>query len=188
MIKACDLKKTSVIEIDGVPHTIENIQLSAPTARGGNTIYRVRFRNVATKQKVDKNYKGGDALQEASYDTVEVQYLYKEGDRYTFMDLESYEQFELTEADVEEALPFLTEDMEGITALLSGGKVLGIRMPPVLEMKIVECPPSMKGASATSRTKPATLTTGLIVQVPEYIAPGDVIKVDTEERRYLSRA
>jgi len=66
--------------------------------------------------------------------------------------------------------------------------VLGIRMPSTLEMEIVACPPSMKGASATSRTKPATLTTGLVVQVPEYIAPGDIIKVDTEERRYLSRA
>jgi elongation factor P len=188
MIKAADLKKSSVIEIDGVPHTIENIQLSTPTARGGNTIYRVRFRNVATKAKVDKSYKGGDALQEASYETAEVQYLYKDGDRYAFMDLESYEQFELMEEDVEEALPFLVEDMEGITALTSDGKVLGIRLPPVLEMEIVECPPSMKGASATSRTKPATLTTGLIVQVPEYIAPGETIKVDTEERRYLSRA
>jgi elongation factor P len=188
MIKAADLKKTSVIEMDGVPHTVENIQLSTPTARGGNTIYRVRFRNVATKAKVDKSFKGPDALQEASFDTTQVQYLYKEGDRYTFMDLESYEQFELFKEDVEDALPFLIEDMEGITALMSGDKVLGIRMPATMEMKIEECPPSMKGASATSRTKPATLTTGLIVQVPEYIAPGDVIKVDTEEKRYLSRA
>ena len=188
MIKAADLKKSHVIEIDGVPHTVENITQSAPTARGGNTIYRVRFRNVATKQKVDKSYKGGDALQEASFETSEVQYLYKEGDRYTFMDLESYDQFELMEEDIEDALPFLVEDMEGITALMSGEKVLGIRMPATLEMEIVECPPSMRGASATSRTKPATLTTGLIVQVPEHIEPGTLIKVDTEERRFLSRA
>ncbi|QHI67936.1 elongation factor P-like protein EfpL [Tichowtungia aerotolerans] len=188
MIKAADLKRSSVIEIDGVPHTVENIQLSTPTARGGNTIYRVRFRNVTTKAKVDKSYKGGDALQEASFDTTQVQYLYKEGDRYTFMDLESYEQFELLESDIEDALPFLIEDMEGITALISDGKVLTIRMPATLEMEIIECPPSMKGASATSRTKPATLATGLIVQVPEYIAPGEIIKVDTEERRFLSRA
>lgn len=188
MIKAADLKKSHVIEIDGVPHTVENITQSTPTARGGNTIYRVRFRNVATKQKVDKSYKGGDSLQEASFETSEVQYLYKEGDRYTFMDLESYDQFELFEADIEDALPFLVEDMEGITALTSEGKVLTIRMPSTLEMEIVECPPSMKGASATSRTKPATLTTGLIVQVPEYIAPGEIIKVDTEEKRFLSRA
>jgi len=188
MIKAADLKKSSVVDIDGVPHTIENIQLSTPTARGGNTIYRVRFRNVATKQKVDKSYKGGDALQEASYETSDVQYLYQDGDRYTFMDLETFDQFELFEDDIEEALPFLIADMENITAMMSDGKVLAIRMPPTLEMEVVDCPPSMKGASATSRTKPATLPTGLIVQVPEYIAPGEIIKIDTEERKYLSRA
>ncbi len=188
MIKACDLKKSSVIDIDGTPHCVENISSQSPTARGGGTIYKVRFRNVSTKTKVDKTFRADDALQETSFDTNEVQYLYKDGDRYAFMDLESYEQFELMEADLEECLPFLLEDMEGIIALVSDGKVLTLRMPDTIEMEIVECPPAMKGASATSRTKPATLKTGLIVQVPEYIAPGESIRVDTRERKFLSRA
>ena len=188
MIKACDLKKTSVIEIDGVPHVIENIAQQSPTARGGGTIYKVRFRNVSTKQKVDKTYRGEDALQEATFETKQVQYLYKDGDRYNFMDLESYEQFELFEEDIEECLPFLLEEMEGITALTSEGKVLTLRMPDTVELEIVECPPAMKGASATSRTKPATLSTGLVVQVPEYIEQGETIRVDTRERKFLSRA
>jgi elongation factor P len=188
MIKACDLKKTSVIDIDGTPHIIQNISQQSPTARGGGTIYKVRFRNVSTKQKVDKTYRSDDALQEATFDTKEVQYLYLDGDRYTFMDLENYEQFELFKEDIEECLPFLLEDMEGIHALISEGKVLTLRMPDTIELEIVECPPAMKGASATSRTKPATLTTGLVVQVPEYIEPGEVIKVDTKERKFLSRA
>ncbi len=188
MIKACDLKKSSVIDIDGIPHTVDNITVSSPTARGGNTIYRVRFRNVTTNVKVDKSYKGADPLQEADFETKPVQYQYKTGDRYSFMDLENFEQFEMSESEIEDALPFLIEDMEGITAVVSDGKVLTIRMPATVEMKIIECPPSMKGASATSRSKPATLSTGLIVQVPEYISPDDVIKVDTAERRYLSRA
>lgn len=188
MIKACDLKKSSVIEIDGVPHCIENITQSAPTARGGTTLYKVRFRNVSTKQKVDKTYKGDDALQEAYYDSKEVQYLYQDGDRYAFMDLESYDQFELVKEDIENVLPYLVEDMEGITALISNGQVLTLRVPDTIELEIVDCAPSMKGASATARTKPATLTTGLIVQVPEYIANGDVIKIDTRENKFLSRA
>lgn len=188
MIKACDLKKTSVVDIDGTPHCIENISQQAPTARGGNTLYKVRFRNVSTKAKVDKTFRGDDVLQEASFETTEVQYLYQDGDRYAFMDLESYEQFELVKDDVEECLPFLIEDMEGITALTSEGKVLTLRMPDVVELEIVECPPAMKGASATSRNKPATLTTGLIVLVPEYIEQGEIVKVDTRERKYLSRA
>jgi len=188
MIKACDLKKSSIVDIDGTPHTIENIQLSTPTARGGNTIYRVRLRNVTTKQKVDKSYKGNDALQEASYETKEVQYLYQDTDRYAFMDLESYDQFELVKEAIEECLPFLVEDMEGIMALISDGKVLTLRIPDTIELEIVECDPSIKGASVTARTKPATLSTGLIVQVPEYLSPGEVIKVDTRERKFLSRA
>ncbi|VGO17966.1 elongation factor P-like protein EfpL [Pontiella sulfatireligans] len=188
MIKACELKKSSVIDIDGTPHIIQNITQQSPTARGGGTIYKVRFRNVSTNQKVDQTYRSEDPLQEATYDKSEVQYLYKDGDRYAFMDLESYEQFELMAEDIEDCLPFLIEDMEGITALVSEGRVLTLQMPDTIELEIVECPPAMKGASATSRTKPATLTTGLIVQVPEYIAPGEVVKVDTRERKFLSRA
>lgn len=188
MIKACDLKKSSVIDIDGTPHVIENITQQSPTARGGTTIYKVRFRNVATRQKVDQTYRGEDALQEAYFETKEVQYLYPSGDRYAFMDLENYEQFELVKDDIEDCLPFLIEEMEGIKALISGERVLALNMPDTVEMEIVECAPSAKGASVTARTKPATLSTGLIVQVPEYISQGETVKVDTHERKYLSRA
>jgi elongation factor P len=188
MVKACDLKKQHVIDIDGDPHCIENISQQSPTARGGGTIYKVRFRNVSTKQKVDKTFRGEDPLQETSYETKEVSYDYKDGDRYAFMDLETYEPIELVEADIEDILPFLTEGMEGIQALVTEGRVLALRMPDTIEMEIIECPPAMKGASATSRTKPATLPTGLIVQVPEYIEPGEIIKVDTREKKFLSRA
>lgn len=188
MIKACDLKKSSIISIDGTPHVIENITMQSPTARGGSTIYKVRFRNVSTRQKVDQTYRGEDALQEASFDTKEVQYLYLDGERYTFMDLENYEQFELFKEDIEDCLPFLIEDMEGIKAVISDGKVLTLHMPDTIEMEIVECAPSAKGASVTARTKPATLPTGLVVQVPEYIEQGEVIRIDTRERKYLSRA
>ncbi|MCF7817195.1 MAG: elongation factor P-like protein YeiP [Kiritimatiellales bacterium] len=188
MIKACDLKKSSVIDIGGTPHVIENITQQSPTARGGTTIYKVRFRNVATRQKVDETYRGEDALQEAYFETKEVQYLYPSGDRYAFMDLENYEQFELVRDDIEDCLPFLVEEMEGIKALISGEKVLALNMPDTVEMEIVECAPSAKGASVTARTKPATLGTGLIVQVPEYIEQGEVIRIDTRERKYLSRA
>ena len=189
MVKACDLKKQHVIDIDGAPHCIESITQQSPTARGGGTIYKVRFRNVSTKNKVDKTFRADDALQETSFETKEVSYDYKNGDRYAFMDLESYEAFELTEEDIEDILPFLIEGMEGITALIaSDGRILTLRMPDTIDLEIIECPPAMKGASATSRTKPATLSTGLIVQVPEYIEPGETIKVDTRERKYLSRA
>jgi len=187
VIKACDLTKNSIIDIDGSPYCVENISQQTPSARGGSTLYKVRFRNVSTKQKLDKAFRGDDTMRETSYDTKEVQYLYKNSDRYTFMDLETYEQFELTYDDIEDCLPFLIEDMEGIVALISDGRVLTLRMPDTVDLEIITCDPSIKGASATSRTKPAELVTGLTVQVPEYIAPGDIIKVDTREKKYLSR-
>ena len=188
MIKACDLKKTSVIDLDGAPHTIDNITQQSPTARGGGTLYKVRYRNVSTQQKVDMTYRSDDTLLETSYETKEVQYLYAEGDRYTFMDLESYDQFEQTTDELSELLPFLVEDMEGIIALISDGQVLTLRLPDTIELQVTGCAPSLTGASATARTKPATLTTGLVVQVPEYIEQGETIKVDTREKKYISRA
>ena len=104
------------------------------------------------------------------------------------MDIEDYSQFELKEHEIEDAIPYLVEDMEGIIVLLSDGKVLGIQMPDTVELQIVETDPSIKGASATARSKPATLSTGLIVQVPEYISPDDVIKVDTRTNQFVARA
>jgi len=188
MIKACNLKKGMVVDIHGDPHIVDHVQVQTPSARGGATLYKIRFRNAATKQKVDQSLRGEDAFKEADFETREVQYLYKSGDRYAFMDLGNYEQFELTKEDAADAIPYLVEDMEGIFALMSDGRVLGLKMPDVIELRIVECEPSIRGASATARTKPATLSTGLVVQVPEYIAPEDVIRIDTRTNTFLSRA
>ncbi|MBU0677202.1 MAG: elongation factor P [Verrucomicrobia bacterium] len=188
MIKACDLKNGSIVDLGGVPHVVESIQVHSPTARGGTTLYKVRFRNVQTKQKVDQSLKGEEALQEAHYETREAQYLYKNGDVFTFMDLDDYSQFDLNESDLKEIIPYLIDDMEGISAIVSDGRILAVKLPDVVELEIAECGPSMKGASATARTKPATLSTGLIVQVPEYLAPGEVIRVDTRNGTFLGRA
>lgn len=188
MIKACNLSKSSIVELDGVPHMTEHIQVQTPSARGSATLYKVRFRNVRTRQKADRTLRGDDTLKPADFETREVQYLYKNGDRYTFMDLNDYSQFELTEEDIAEEKACLVEDMEGITALISEGRVLGIRLPDVVELEVKACDPSMKGASATARTKPATMSTGLIVQVPEYIAPGEILRVDTRSNTFISRA
>jgi len=188
MVKACNLKKSMIVEINGEPHMVEQIQVQTPSARGGATLYKVRLRHAATRQRLNQTLRGDDTLQEADFETREVQYLYKSGDRYAFMDLETYDQFELTEDDAASAIPYLIEDMEGINALMSDGRVLALNMPDVVELQIAECEPSIKGASATARTKPATLSTGLVVQVPEYIAPEDTIRIDTRSDTFLSRA
>lgn len=188
MAKACDLKKGSIIGIDNAPHVLETLSISTPTARGGASLYRMRFRNLVTHNKVDKSCKGDQDFPEIDFERREVQFSYENQGNYIFMDSETYEEIELTKKELGETHLYITEEMEGIKGLFSDDKVLGIELPPVAVLKITETGPSMKGASATARTKPATLSTGLVVQVPEYLANEEVIKVDTETGKFLGRA
>jgi elongation factor P len=127
-------------------------------------------------------------LKEADCQKVRVQYSYLDGDNVVFMDIEDYSQYNLSLDDLGEDFLYITEGLEGITALLSDGKILGIELPQVVEMAIVETDPSIKGASATSRTKPAKLVTGLEIQVPEYLGTGETVKINTTTGKFMSRA
>ena len=187
MIKACDLKKSSVVEIGGDPHVVEQIRVQSPSARGASTLYKVRFRNVKTRMKLDQSYKGDDALKESDFETRLVSFSYREGDRFTFMDREDYGQFEMMEDELGEAVPYLLDGRENIKALMQDGKVLGIQLPDTVEMEIAECAPSMRGASVTARTKTAKLETGLEIQVPEYMEQGERVRVDTRTGEFLQR-
>jgi len=188
MTKACELKKGSLVGIHGLPHVLEDLKVSTPSARGAASIYHFRFRNLVTKAKQDVSCKGDEPFADIDFERRPVQYLYKETDLYTFMDTEDFSQFSLPEDALEEQLPYLAEDMEGIFALLSDGKVLTIEMPQKVELTIASCDPVMKGASVTARTKPAKCQTGLVVQVPEYLEAGESIIVDTATGTYLTRA
>jgi elongation factor P len=188
MIRACDLKRGSIVSIGNAPHVVEDIVVQTPSARGGATLYKVRFRNVRTKSKVDNVYRGDDALQEASFERREVQYLYRDTAGLTFMDLSDYSQFTLPDEELGDEESYLVDGMENIFALISEGRVLGIELPPVVELTVTETGPAIKGASATARTKPATLETGLVVKVPEYLEKGECVRVDTRTGEYLSRA
>lgn len=188
MAKVCDLKKGTIVEINGSPHVLEDLSISTPSARGGSSLYRMRFRNLVSKQKVDKTCKGDDAFPSVDLRRREVQFSYESQGAYVFMDAEDYSEMHLVREDIADEIPYITEDMEGIHALVSEGRVLAIELPPVAELDVAETGPSMKGASATARTKPATLSTGLVVQVPEYLATGERVRVDTKTGKFLSRA
>ena len=188
MAKISDLKRGSIVLVEETPHVVEDLVIQTPSARGGASIYKIRFRSLTTKQKRDKTFKGEDVLPAVAFDRREVQYLYHQGDTYEFMDLADYSQFGLSAEDIADEVPYLVEDMEDIRALVADGKILGIELPPVVEMPVEQCDPSIRGASATARTKPATLPTGLVVQVPEYLSQGQVIRVDTRTGKFLSRA
>jgi elongation factor P len=188
MAKACDLKKGSIVGINGLPHVVEALTVTTPSARGASSIYRFRFRNLVNKSKQDVSCKGDEPFADIDFERRPIQYLYKEADLYTFMDNEDFSQFTLAQDMIEEQLPFLVEDMEGLFALMSDGQVLTIEVPQKVVLKIDSCDPVMKGASVTARTKPAKCQTGLVVQVPEYLEAGEMILIDTATATFLSRA
>lgn len=188
MPKAAELKKGMVVEIKGMPHVVKQLEAKSPSSRGASTLYKVRFTNLQTGQKLDESYKGDDFIKDADCLRTEVQFSYVDGELYTFMNLDDYSQYALSREALEGQLEYLSEGLEGITALLMDGEVLGIELPQSVNLSIVETAPGIKGASATGRTKPALLSTGLEVQVPEYLESGERIKVNTLTGKYMSRA
>ena len=188
MPKACNLQKGNVVSINAQPYQVKNIEVHIPSARGANTLYKVRFNNVSTGQKLDETYKGNDVLEELDLERRPSSFLYKDQSLYTFMDSENYEQYTLSKEYLGEQVQWLEDGLEGITVLLLNGNPLCIELPAAMDLEISETAPALKGASATNRTKPATLVNGVVVQVPEYLAAGEVIRVNTETGKFMSRA
>lgn len=188
MPKANELKRGQIIEINDVPHIVKTIECKSPTSRGAATLYKIRYNNLVTGQKLDESYKADDMLKEADCQKIKVQYSYLDGDNVVFMDVEDYSQHLLAISDLEYEFKFLEEGMEGITGLLYQGNIISIELPQVVEMEILETDPSIKGASATSRTKPARFKTGLEIQIPEYLEQGEIIKINTQSGKFMSRA
>jgi len=167
---------------------IETINVQSPSARGAATFYKFRARNLITKQKVDITLRGGESMDEADFQRRPVKFMYSDQDFVHLLDDGNYEQYALPIEDLEDELKYMTEELEGIQALIYNDQCVGIQLPFTVELTVTQCDPGIKGASATARTKPATLETGLVVQVPEYLGQGERIKVDTRTGDYLSRA
>lgn len=188
MPKATELKRGMIIDINGVPHMIRQIEGKSPSTRGGVTIYKVHYVNLINHQKLDEAYKGDDFLREADCMRVEVQYSYVDGDTHYFMNTEDYSQYGLNSENLEGQLEYLVEQQDGIIALIMDGNILGIELPSSVNLAIVDTPPAVSGSSATNRSKTAVLSTGLEVQVPEYLAKGEIIRVNTVTGKFMSRA
>lgn len=185
---AKEIKTGSVVVNDGAPVIIEGINVQSPSARGAATLYKFRARNVITRQKIDITLKGTDSLPEADFSKRPVTMMFIDTTHVHLMDSESYNQYELLLEDVSEQIPYITEGLEGMRAMIYNDGCVGLEIPATVELTITQCDPSVKGNSATSRNKPATLETNLVVQVPEYIKEGERIKVDTRTGEFLSRA
>ncbi len=187
-MQAKDIKPSNIVNYNGAPCLIETVKVQTPSARGGATFYKFRARNLSTKQKVDITLRGNESLDEADFQRRQVKYIYSDTTHMHFMDQQDYNQYALPKEELAKESKYVTEALEGMQTLIYNGQCIGIQLPVAVELKVVRCDPGIKGASATARTKPATLETGLVVQVPEYLAEGETIKVDTRTGEYLSRA
>lgn len=188
MAKAGDLKRGMVVEINGIPHAVKNVDVKSPSSRGASTLYKIRFTNLKTGQKLDESLKGDDFFKDADLVRAKVQFSYIDGDNYIFMNSEDYTQYNLSREDLDDQVGYLTEGLEGIVALLVDDAPMAIELPSSVQLEIVETAPALKGATASGRTKTARLTTGIEIQVPEYLEPGEVVKVNTETGKFMSRA
>lgn len=187
MPKASELKRGMVLEINGQPHAVKQVEAKSPSSRGASTLYKIRFTNLQTGQKLDESFKGDDFLKEADCVRKALQYSYFDGENYVFMDLDDYSQYEQSADDLEGLLGYMTEGLEGIFGLLMDGKLISIELPQTVSLRIIETAPGIKGATATGRTKPAKLVTGIEIQVPEYLEVDEVVKVNTQTGKFMSR-
>ncbi len=185
---AKDIKTGAVVNFEGAPCLIQTISVQSPSARGAATLYKYRARNLISKQKVDITLKGGDALGEANFEKRNVKLMYADATHMHFLDQQDYNQYSLPLEDVADEAQYLTAELEGVQGLLYNDECVALQLPVAVQLKVVQCDPAVRGNSATARTKPATLETGLIVQVPEYLNQGELIKVDTRSATFLSRA
>jgi elongation factor P len=187
MPKASNLKKGDVVRLKNQIYTTRHIEVQTPSARGSATLYKVRFADVRTGQKLDQAFKGNDDLEDVELERRPASYLYRDGDLYIFMDSDNYEQHTLAAEALGEDAAWLSDGMEGIMVLLLDGQPLCIDLPQTVDLEIVDTPPVIKGATATNRNKPATLSNGVVVQVPEYLENGTLVRVNTETGKFMSR-
>jgi elongation factor P len=185
---AKEIKPGSVVNYNDAPHIIESVHVQSPSARGGATLYKFRARNLVTKQKADITLKGTEGLDDADFVRKEVTFMYADAEAAHFLDSADYNQYTIARDDVANELQYITEDLQGMLALIYNGECVGIQIPTAVDLKVTQCDPAVRGNSATSRTKPATLETGLQVLVPEYLKEGETIRVDTRTGEFLARA
>jgi elongation factor P len=187
MITTSDFKKGQRVEIDAQPYVVLEATSHSPTARGANTLVRVRLRNILTGQQTDRTFKSGEKFRQPDVQFRAAAYLYSDGEQYHFMDAESYEQFSLPAERLGEEAGFLVDNLE-VRALLYNGTVAAVELPHTVNVEIAECEPGVKGDTVANVTKPARLVSGAVVQVPLFVEQGELITVDTREGRYVRRA
>ncbi|KAF1086547.1 Elongation factor P [Sporotomaculum syntrophicum] len=185
MVSTNDFRTGLTIEMDGDVYQVVEFQHVKPGK--GAAFVRSKLRNLRTGAVVDKTFNAGEKIPKARIEHRETQYLYNDGEEYNFMDMETYDQFSMTKEQLADAIKFLKENMT-ITIMSYQGRSIGVELPNVVELEVVDTAPGIKGDTASGGSKPATLETGYVVQVPFFINVGDVLQVDTRTGHYIKRA
>ena len=188
MISTSDFKRNLRIQIDGEPYVILDVHVQSPSARGASSLSKIKVRNLKTGQVFDKTFRGGDKVEEPNVELRPIQFLYRDDDGFHFMDTQSYDQFMLTADDLGDLGGYLKDGMSGIRSVLFNGEVISVELPNTVVLQVVDTAPAVKGATAQAQTKPATLETGIVIQVPAYLESGEAVQVDTTEGRFMARA
>lgn len=185
MISTNDFKTGLTIQIDGDVYTIVEFQHVKPGK--GAAFVRTKLKNIKTGSVVERKMNAGEKVPKAHVERREMQYLYKDGDLFVVMDNESYEQTSLTAEQIGDGVKWLKENMN-LGVLFFGTSVIGVDIPNTVQLLVTQADPAVKGDTATGGSKPATLETGVVVQVPFFVNEGDVLIIDTRTGNYVQRA
>ena len=187
-MKASEIKKGNVVEHNGRVWQVRDIERSAPQGRGGNVTFRFTMYSVPGAQKLDLSLRAEDELRETELERRASNFSYKDGDGFVFMDAENYAQYTLGAEAIGDAAGFIADGLEGCYVQLIEGAPVAVQLPPTVTLEVVDTAPELKGATATKRPKPARLSTGIEIQVPEYITTGEKILVSTLTGEFSGRA
>ena len=188
LIEAIEIKRKTFFELENAPYVCLDVEVSKPTARGGQTLVRIKMRNMITKAVFDKTFKAGDKFAEPDLATVEASYLYADGSGYHFMDQETFEGLTLQPEMLGDDRQLLVDNLM-VEVQKFNGNPIGVQFPPHVELTVTSTEPGARGDTASgSVTKLATLETGLEIRVPLFIKEGEKIRVHTETREFAGRA
>jgi len=188
LIDAIDIKRKMFLEYEGAPYHCLDVEISRPTARGGQTLVRVKIRNLLTRAVFDRTFKAGEKFGEPDLVKVKATYLYADNTGFNFMDQESYETVTLSGDTLGDDRLFLVDNLP-VDILKYNGNPIGMELPPHVELTVTYTEPAVRGdTSSGSVTKAATLETGMEVRVPLFVKEGDRVKVHSETREFVGRA
>ena len=187
LIEAIDIKRKMFFEFENAPYHCLDVEISKPTARGGQTLVRIKMRNLLTRAVFDRTFKAGEKFSEPDLEDVTASYLYADGDGYHFMDQETYETVTLRPELVGDDRELLVDNVV-LQIQKYNGNPIGLQFPPHVELRVVSSEPAARGDTAGAVTKLARLETGLEVRVPLFIKDGEKVRVHTETREFAGRA